>query len=791
MLLNYFKTAWRSMRKSKLHSLINITGLSVGMAIVILIGLWIMDELNHDKYHSNYSTVGQVLTNQERNGEKSTMVAIAVPIANELRTKYGEDFKAVALTSWKFDNLLSAGDKKFTKFGMWVEAPFPQMFGIKMLQGNPGALNHPKAIFLSESLAKALFGSADPMNRDIRMNNEFDVQVAGIYQDLPRSSSFYGTEYLASWKGYEITQPWVKRVAAEWDNHSFQCFVQLHNADAYASINNKIRGMLDPYFKSIEWKEHVSILPMRDWYLRGEFKNGVQTGGRIRFVWLFGIIGGFVLLLACINFMNLGTARSEKRAREVGIRKTVGSIRKQLIFQFLSESLLTATLSLLVAILLVTVCMPLFNEIAAKEMSIPWTSIVFWASCVGFTFFTGLLAGSYPAFYLSSFQPIKVLKGTFRAGRYAALPRKMLVVLQFTVSIVLIIGTIVVFRQVQHARNRPVGYNSEGMLQVQMTTPELKGHYDALRDDLLKTGVVADMAESSSPLTSIWSSQSGYSWAGKDPAIVPVIGTVAVTHDYGNTAQWQLLEGRDFSRDFADSSSFVLNEAAVKLMGLKKPIGEIVKWDDRSYQVIGVVKNMLMTNPYQPAEPTVYMVDYNWAQVILIRIKENTGISTAIAALEQVFKKHDPASTFEYKFVDEIHGKKFAAEERVGKLAGIFATLAIFISCLGIFGLASFVAEQRIKEIGVRKILGASVFSIWQLLSKDFCWLVLLSFLLSAPVAWYFMNNWLNDYGYRTEIAWWIFALAFAGAMLITLATVSVQVIKAAVTNPVRTLKSE
>ncbi|HEV3251182.1 MAG TPA: FtsX-like permease family protein, partial [Puia sp.] len=397
-----------------------------------------------------------------------------------------------------------------------------------------------------------------------------------------------------------------------------------------------------------------------------------------------------------------------------------------------------------------------------------------------------------PAFYLSGFEPIKVLKGTFQAGRFASVPRKVLVVVQFTVSVTLIIGTIIVFRQIQYAKNRPVGYSREGLITVFMNTPEIYGHYDALRSELLKTGVLENMAESNSPSTGVWSNQIGFEWKGKDPNAVPLFGIVAVTHDFGKTIGWQMIEGRDFSRNFpTDTGSIILNEAGVKLTGFKHPVGEIIKWNGKDRAVTGVVKDILMESPYMPVKPTVFFLEYGWANVITMRIKPNLALSEAIPKLEPVFKRFNPGSPFQYKFTDEEYAQKFSGEERIGNLATFFASLAIFISCLGLFGLASFVAEQRTKEIGVRKVLGASVFNLWRMLSKDFVSLVIISCVIAIPVAWYFLNQWLQKYEYRTGISWWIFAVAVMGAMSITLLTVSYQAIKAALKNPVRSLRTE
>jgi putative ABC transport system permease protein len=467
-------------------------------------------------------------------------------------------------------------------------------------------------------------------------------------------------------------------------------------------------------------------------------------------------------------------------------------LRRQLIGQFLSESVVVACLSFILAIVMVLLLLPFFNGLADKKMSIPWAHPFFWLIALGFTLITGLVAGSYPAFYLSSFKPIKVLKGSIKAGRFAALPRKVLVVIQFTVSITLIIGTTIVFRQIQYAKNRPIGYTREGLLTVMMNTPDINGHYEALRGDLLQTGALENMAESSSPATQVWSNQIGFDWRGKDPNSVPLFGIVATTHDFGKTIGWQLKEGRDFSREFTtDTGAFILNESAVQLTGLKHPVGETMKWNDKDHVITGVVKDMVMESPYKPVKPTIFYLDYGWTQVITLRIKPSMPVRDAIAKIEPIFKKYNPGSPFEYNFVDEDYAKKFSDEERIGNLATFFAVLAIFISCLGLFGLASFVAEQRTKEIGIRKVLGASVFILWRMLSREFVALVVISFFIAIPIAWYYLTQWLQKYTYHTHVSWWVMAAAGIGALLITLLTVSYQAIAAALMSPIKSLRAE
>jgi putative ABC transport system permease protein len=790
MLNNYFKIAWRNLLKNKVYSFINILGLALGMAVAMLIGLWIWDEVSFDTYHENYKTVAQVKITQVFDGHNTTHDAVALPLAPELRTKYPNDIKRLALTSWNETYSIKAGEKSLSSVGVWTQPDLPVMLTLKMLKGSRNALRDPSSALISQSLAVAIFGDADPMNKTIRLNNKADVKIAGVYEDLPQNTTFNEVKLFSAWDKYVEVESWLRESARQWDNHSFRLYAQVNDGADLTKINTKIREIATPY--KVAGNDKVLLHPMAQWHLYSTFTDGKITGGRIKFVWLFGIIGVFVLLLACINFMNLSTARSEKRAKEVGIRKSIGSLRYQIIGQFLSESLVMALLAFVLSVIVVLLFLPFFNHLSNKQIKLPWLNPVFWVAALAFTGVTGLISGSYPALYLSSFNPVKVLKGTFKAGRFSALPRKVLVVIQFTVSITLIIGTIIVYKQIQYAKNRPVGYTREGLISVEINTPELAGHYDALRADLLKTGAVENMAESSTTSTSISSNQIGFDWKGKEPNSLPVFGTIAVTHDYGKTLGWSIKEGRDFSRNFAtDSSGIILNEAAARFIGFKDPVGQIINYNGKPLTVTGVAHNMVMESPYLPAQPTVFMLNYGWANHILIKINPSMPVRDAIAKIEPVFKKLSPDNAFTYKFTDSEYATKFNAEERIGNLATFFAVLAILISSLGLFGLASFVAEQRTKEIGLRKVLGASVYNLWSMLSKDFVSLVLIACLIAGPVAWSFLNQWLQAYEYRTGISWWIFAVSATGALTITLLTVSFQAIKAALTNPVKSLRTE
>jgi putative ABC transport system permease protein len=790
MFKNFIKIAWRNLIKNRVYSSINILGLAFGMAVAMLIGLWLMDELTYNHYHTNYRDIAQVRATLDFNGQVSTQDAVAMPLAAELHNKYGSDFKSMSLASWNVGYILANGDKKISSDGMWVQPVFPTMMSLHMVEGNINALNDQLSALISQSTAKALFGDADPMNKTIRVNSKYDIKIAGVYEDIPHNSTFNDTHILMSWNKYINTEKWLRDSQTQWGNHSFQLFVQMNPNVNMDAVSAKIQPIAGTHFK--EGHERIMLHSMDKWRLYSEFENGKVKGGRITYVWLFGIIGAFVLLLACINFMNLSTARSEKRAKEVGIRKAIGSVRKQLVIQFLSESLIMAMMAFVLALVLVLLFLPYFNLMADKQMQVPFANPWFWLIAILFVTFTGVVSGSYPAFYLSGFNAVKVLKGTFRTGRFSALPRKILVVLQFTISVTLIIGTVIVFKQIQFAKNRPVGYSRAGLITVMMNTPDLLGHYDAIRNELIRTGAVENMAESSSPTTGVWSNQIGFDWTGKDPSVTPVLGTIAVTHDFGRTIGWHIVQGRDFSKAFStDTNAMLLNQSALKLIGFKNPVGQTVKLNGKAYTVVGVIADMIMDSPYIPVTPTVFMMNYDWANVITIKIKPTVAFPAALDKIGGVFKRYNPGSPFSYKFTDDDYAQKFSDEERVGKLASFFAVLAIFISSLGLFGLASFVAEQRTKEIGVRKVLGASVANLWGMLSKEFVLLVLISCIIATPLAWYYLSGWLKKYQYHTEISWWVFILSCAGAMLITLMTVSAQAIKAAIANPVKSLRSE
>ena len=793
MFSNYFTAAWRNLLKNKGYSLINIIGLAAGTAIALLIGLWIWDEVSFDQYHTHYKRLAQVMDVRTIKGEINTDDGIAIPLASVLRSNYGADFKRVAVVFPNWTHTIAVGDKKIAQSGQWVEPDLPEMLTLKMIYGKRDALKDPSSVLITQSLATALFGAANPVNRPVRLDNMIALTVGGVFEDLPRNSSFYGTRLFLPWARAFTEMEWLKEAQTSWDIRSMHIFVELNDQADIAKVNAGIKAIARQHVK--EGNEEILLHPMSQWHLYSEFKNGKAVSGRIRLVWLFGSIGAFVLLLACINFMNLSTARSAGRAKEVGIRKAIGSLRGQLIGQFLSESLLMASLAGIVALGLVWASLPFFNRLTQKEIPIPFGHPLFWVLMIGFTFLIGLISGSYPAFYLSAFQPVKVLKAGFRVGRLSSLPRKVLIVVQFTVSILLTIGTIIVYRQIQHAKDRPVGYTREGLITITMNTPEIfDASYNELRNELLQTGSVADMAKSSVLITENPYNYMDMTWKGKDPNTTSSIGVENVTHDFGRTVGWRLREGRDFSRLFAtDSGAVIINESAAKSTGLRHPVGETVTFGGQPHLIIGVAEDMVMESPYAPVQPVMFLLNYDKARLeaMTIRIRPTVLLHDALPRIEEVFKKFNPGGAFEYQFVDEQYAEKFAGEQRIGDLAIVSTILAVFISCLGLFGLASFIAEQRTREIGVRKVLGASVGRIWGLLVADFIRLVVISLLIASPAVYYFMHSWLQNYQYRITISGWDFVLAGAGALGLTLATVSYQSIKAALMNPVKSLKTE
>ncbi|WP_378172449.1 ABC transporter permease [Aquimarina sp. SS2-1] len=801
MIRNYFKIALRNLLKNKVYSFINISGLAIGMAATMLIGLWIYDELNYDDYFQNKTTIAQVFQHESSNNVVSTGPAIPRPLEFALREGYNDNFKHIIMSSWEQPRYIRYEETNINRLGNAMQEGAPEMLNLEIIDGVRDGLKEKNSIMLSESCAKTLFGSDTAIGKIVKINNRDDLEVTGIYKDIPDNNSFSDMDYLVPWKYYVTTQPWLERAKTSWGNNSFQLFVQINDHTTMEAITSKIIDVKkNASAEEAEFNPQIFLFPMKDWYLRGDFENGVQTGGRIENVWLFGIIGMFILLLACINFVNLSTARSEKRATEVGIRKSIGSHRGQLIFQFLSESFLVVFLAFVVAVGIVLLSLNGFNNLASKAIVFPWLNPWFWFVSIIFIFITAFLSGSYPALYLSSFNPVTVLKGTFRAGRFAALPRKILVVTQFTVSIALIIGTILVMSQIEHSKNRPTGYNKEGLIQIPVMSTEFIGKADIMRNQFIASGGAIEMATTSSPTTNVWSNRSGYNWEGKPPGFQEDLAYTDVSYEFVETLGAKIIAGRGFSRDFpSDSSGVILNKTAVEYMGIQDPIGKLIRDSDIDdpnpmppLKIIGVIDDIIMQSPYAPVKQSMYVFDrYGNYSFFNLRLNPEKSIRENLEIIEEVFKTNFPNVPFDYQFIDQEYAKKFRAEERIASLSKVFTILAIFISLLGLFGLASFVAEQRTKEIGIRKILGASITHLWMQLSKDFITLVIIALVIASPIAYYFMSQWLQKFPYRVDISYTVFLIAGLGALLITIITVSIQAIRTATANPANALRTE
>ncbi|MGZ8511535.1 MAG: ABC transporter permease [Chitinophagaceae bacterium] len=785
MIRNYFKIAWRNLFKNKGFSITNIMGLTIGIACTLVISLWVQDELAYDKFHKNYENIYQVIAHRNFNNQIFTDRNMVMPLASSLENVSPQIKKAVVTTN-RQSHVLTYGDAKLKKDGYTVSEHFFDMFSWKFIKGNAAtAIPDAYSIVLTRSAAKALFGNVDPINKVVRIDNDYDSKVTAIIEDLPGNSSFQ-FDFV---NRFNYSGDYEKRAMTNWTNSSWNVYVQMipgANMQRIDKTINDIKQQHDPGDKKIST---YFTFPMSKWRLYSDFKDGRNTGGMIEYVRLFTIIALIILLIACINFMNLSTARSEKRAKEVGVRKTLGSGKRQLILQFFCESMILAFIAFVFSVGVVYLLLPSFNSLVDKNLSLNIAQPLFWLGALAIIFFTGLVAGSYPALYLSSFNPISVLKGTFAGGKKAVLPRRVLVVAQFIISILLISATIIVYQQIQHVKHRDIGYNPDNLIMVP-SSPDTRKSFTVIKQELQKTGLISAVTQTSSPITDIWWKSPAPDWEGK-PADGDIIMTgIATDVDFAKTMGIKILKGKDFSGLPSDSAAMMLNKAAVEAMGLKDPIGMQMKYG-QSYTVIGVTDNVVMESPYRPVDPMMVFYDPNNSNSISIRLNQEAQLQKAIQSIETVFKKYNPAYPFEYQFADQEFGKKFLTEDLISRITNIFAALAIFICCIGLAGLASFTIQKRIREIGIRKVLGATVQQLLVLISKEFLKLVLIAFVIAVPLAWWFMNSWLEKYAYRINISAWLFGIVGIVILLLTLIVVSLNTIRTAISNPVKNLRTE
>ena len=787
MLKNYFITALRNVRRQKGFTVINLTGLALGLTCSLLIVLWVQDERSVDGFHTNGSQLYQVYERHFYDGKVEANYSTQGLLADELKRKIPEIQYASSLEEIH-PYTFKAGDKITKMEGSYAGVDFFRMFSYPLLQGTPEtALNAPQSIAISRKMAEFFFGSPEKaIGKTIRFENKDNLKITAVFENLPANSSRQ-FDFAGSWKGYVDQNAWINN----WRNTSPSTYVQLRPGTNPANVGAKIRDFVGLYASDTkEFHTELYLQPYSETYLHSTFKNGRIDGGRIDYVHLFSLVAAFILLIACINFMNLATARSAKRAREVGVRKVIGASRPDLIGQFVGEAILLTAFSIIISLVLVGLFIPTFNSITGKQLSLPVERPAFWGGISGLLVLTGLVVGSYPALYLSSLNPIRVLSGSLKFGRGTMFFRKGLVVFQFTLAIALIAGVMVIYRQMEYVQTKNLGYDRENLLYVPIEG-ELISKYKLFKEETAKIPGIQVISKIKESPTVINHTNGDLGWTGKDPGLNTSFSDVSVGYDFVKTMKLQLKEGRDFSRDFNDSDSYILNEAAVKKIGYQDPVGKPVWWSGRQGKIIGVLKDFHFNSMHQNIEPLVVRLNDSllWG-TILVRT-EAGKTKGAIAGLEKIYKELNPNFSFTYQFSDQEYAKLYNSEQVVSKLVNYFAFLAIFISCLGLFGLTTFTAGQRAKEIGVRKVLGASVPNIITLLLSDFLKPVAISILIAFPISWYAMNRWLQGFAYKIDVGWWVLGLAALLTVGIAVLTVSFQSIKVAIMNPVKSLKSE
>lgn len=789
MFKNYLKIAWRNLFRNKFFSFINIFGLALGMACSLLILLWIQNELSIDDYHSKGSRLFAVYERQYYDNKIEGQYNVPGELADEMKKVIPEVQYAIN-ADFNERNTFRVGNKILKMEGGFAGADVFKMFDYPILEGSAqNALNTVSDIAISRKMAEDFFGSPqNAIGKTIRYNNDQDFTITTVFEDLPKNTS-YKFEYLINWPTYLKENAWAKK----WTNNGPLAYVMLR-ADADPDrVNQKISHFIDSYYteKSVAFREEIGLQRYNEVYLHSNFKNGKADGGRIEYVNLFSIVAVFILLIACINFMNLTTARSIKRAREIGVRKVVGAVRMVLIQQFIGEAILLTTIAVAISLMLVTFLLPFFNEITQKQIALPFASIYFWLILLGLTVITGVISGSYPALFLSSFNPVKVLKGTLKLSAGNALFRKGLVVFQFALSIILIVGTIVVSKQVNYIQTINLGYDRENLIYIPIEG-NLADKYKVFKEAALKMPGIQFVTRMIRVPTNFSSSTGNIVWDGKDPNLNVEFTYDIVGYDFAKTMKLKMVQGREYSKEFlTDTTGYIINEAALKRIGYADPVGKPLTMWGKKGNIIGVIKDFHFNSLHDKIKPLIIKAgEDDKGGNILVRTQPGRT-KEALAALENLCKQLNPEFTFSYTFSDAAYQRLYISEQIVGKLSNVFAFLAIFISCLGLLGLAMFTAEQRTKEIGIRKVLGASVGSVFALLSREFLILVFIALIIATPVAWYSINSWLLNFAYRTPVQWWIFALAGIITILVTFITISFQSAKAALINPVKSLRSE
>tara|TARA_R110000868_G_scaffold3285_10_gene21496 strand:+ start:1732 stop:4083 length:2352 start_codon:yes stop_codon:yes gene_type:complete len=783
MFKNHIKIAWRNLKKNKGYTFLNIFGLAIGITCASIILLWVEDEVNFDSVFPKQDLVYFLPTNQKYEGEWRTFNSTPMPLARDLKQEIPEIVRAVATSSQNL--LFTEGENGINRQGRYAKADFFKIFSLQFLEGDSEtAFDRPDAIVINRKTASDLFGeNTQVLNKVLLVDNKDSYVITGVVRDLPENVSF-GFNWLAPFERYSKGAEWMENYGSNFT----ETFVELAPRANFEEVNDKVKKMIPS--KIDQAKTYAFLHSVKDWHLRSNFEGGKKVGGQIVYVRLFALIALIVLLIACINFMNLSTARSEKRAKEVGVRKVLGSGKRRLVSQFMAEALITAALASILSIILIFILLPQFNLLVEKQIELRLFSPLHICSIFLITIICGLLAGWYPAFYLSSFRPVEVIKGVKAKEGSASLIRKVLVIAQFAVSIIFIISTIIVYQQIQHVKERDLGYQKENLIKMNVNGDMVK-NFNPIQQEMIASGMVENIGLNNSQILYGGNNGSGFQWKGGTDTEDVLISFRHITSSFLETAGMKLVEGRNFGNDVAaDSTNVLVSESLAKMMGDGDAVGKTII-REKTYHIIGVVKDYLFGNMYGNAEPVLFFNNPDYANFMYVKGKSGIAMTKILATMEDVMKKYNPAFPFEYEFVDDAFNAMFRSEKLMGNLSRIFATLAVIISCLGLFGLSAFTAEQRRKEIGVRKVLGASVTSIVNLLSVDFLKLVLISILVAIPLAWYGMQNWLESFAYRIEINWQVFVIAGIIAIVIALLTISFQSIKAAVANPVKSLRTE
>lgn len=787
MIKLFLKTALRNLKRTPLNTVINIVGLSLGFAVALVSTLWILKQFSFNHYYKNYDTIHQLMMTGTFNNEKSTDgTSTPIPLAKVLETDFKDEIQDVTLITDAESKAIKMGDKKLNATGFYAMGKFSELFSLEAIQGNIATPTAASTLIISESLANRLSETSDVIGKTIQLNGKEQYTIQGIFRDIPENNTFHKLEYVLPFVDYLRKNEGIER----WSNCFFSTYGKIADTQNIRELEHKLTSIFRTNLTDIN--PEILLHPMSKWNLYDSFKNGKNAGGQIQYVWMFAWISIFILLLASINFINLSTARSLKRGKEIGILKSVGVNRWQLITGFLVESILSVSCAFLIAILLSTLLLPWINAATNTSLSIPFNRGQFYLYALFGTFVIGILAGLYPALFLSSFNPILALKGKMNISKNGFKTRKGMVIVQLAISIFLMIATYLVIKQLHYTKDRPIGYNTSNLVNVKSSSALITKNFEALRKELINSRLIEDASLSSSSINRLSLTGGGFNWQGNETKEGSIMGIFTVDEHFAKTVQWNFLKGRNFSRDFkTDSTGVIINEAAAKFMGVTDLTSKQLSKRGINYTIIGVIQNTLSESPFKSITPTAYFLDFLPKDKITLRLNEQQDMNQTMKKIAQQFNRFDPDLIFDYTFTDKEYARQFEQMEIIKSLTSIFTALAILISCLGLYALVTFLTEQRQKEIGIRKVLGASEVGLWKLLCTEYIWLTLTSFLIAAPLAYLLMETWLENYVYRISITWTVFGLTGLTALGITLITVSYQAIKAALANPGITLRNE